>query len=72
MSGAKKKAAAGDAAAPEAGGAAAPEPGDAVAMIALTPIEHDGTRYEPGAPLSVPPAAAERLRLAGAAELAAA
>lgn len=47
---------------------ATPSTEGAVALKALLPIEHDGVRYEVGAPLEVPAAAAQPLIDCGAAE----
>jgi hypothetical protein len=61
VSGAKRKPAAEEGAAP-----------DTVVLLALGPIEHDGVRYEEGEKFGVPPGIADRLIAAGAARVAAA
>lgn len=50
--------------------AAAQGEGTSVSLKALSPIEHDGVRYEAGETLAVPKAAADALIAARAAEAA--
>lgn len=46
-----------------------PEAASGVTLTALTPIEHDGQRYETGSTLTVPTAQASPLLAIGAAQV---